>query len=100
MHHIPLFLSVMLNWSIEGNFTLYSSPHVYGNKTGAGPSGTLLSRCEESNTLTILSNSKGKGKVPLGGGAVYSTTAVSAYCTLTPQGVPSFISRGAAHQAA
>jgi hypothetical protein len=30
----------------------------------------------------------------------FSTAAVPAYCTLTPKGVPSFISRGAAHQAA
>jgi hypothetical protein len=29
-----------------------------------------------------------------------STAAMKAYCTLNPYGVPSFISRGAAHQAA
>jgi hypothetical protein len=29
-----------------------------------------------------------------------STAAMKAYCTLTPNVVPSFISRGAAHQAA
>jgi hypothetical protein len=29
-----------------------------------------------------------------------STAAMKAYCTLHPNGVPSFISRGAAHQAA
>jgi hypothetical protein len=29
-----------------------------------------------------------------------STAAMKAYCTVTPSGVPSFISRGAAHQAA
>jgi hypothetical protein len=29
-----------------------------------------------------------------------STAAMRAYCTLTPNGVPSFIFRGAAHQAA
>jgi hypothetical protein len=41
-----------------------------------------------------------KVKVKFRCGAIYSTAAVSAYCTLTPKGVPSFISRGAAHQAA
>jgi hypothetical protein len=29
-----------------------------------------------------------------------SAEAMKAYCTLTPNGVPLFISRGAAHQAA
>jgi hypothetical protein len=29
-----------------------------------------------------------------------STAAMKAYCTVTPDGVPLFISRGAAHQAA
>jgi hypothetical protein len=29
-----------------------------------------------------------------------STATMKVYCTLTPNGVPSFISRGAAHQAA
>jgi hypothetical protein len=39
-------------------------------------------------------------KVKFRCGALFSTEAVSAYCTLAPKGVPSFISRGAARQAA
>jgi hypothetical protein len=39
-----------------------------------------------------------KGKVKFCGGVVYSTAALWLIVLLTPKGVPSFISRGDAHQ--
>jgi hypothetical protein len=41
-----------------------------------------------------------KVKVKFRSGVLFSTKALSAYCTLDPKGVSSFTSRGAARQAA